>query len=123
LASNDPWERYWAIIVCSSFGKESIELATTIKEISKTDSEKINKIRALEYFGLVSLRNPLEEMASILKESTDIAELLLITNTMVLMIDGPNKYRATINFDQVPEEIKTAIPLKNRFEYLTKILN
>lgn len=123
LASNDPWERYWAIVVCSSFGKEAIELATTIKEISKTDSEKINKIRALEYFGLVSLRNPLEEMAAILKESADVAELLLITNIMVLMTDGPNKYRATINFDQVPEDIKTAIPLKNRFEYLTKILN
>jgi hypothetical protein len=62
-------------------------------------------------------------MAAILKESADIAELLLITNIMVLMTDGPNKYRATINFDQVPEEIKTVIPLKNRFEYLTKILN
>jgi hypothetical protein len=54
LVSNDPWERYWAIVVCSSFGKEAIELATTIKEISKTDSEKINKIRALEYFGFTS---------------------------------------------------------------------
>lgn len=123
LTSNDPWERHWALIVCSTFGKESAELASTIKEIAKTDVEKINKIRALEYLGLTSNQNPLEDMASILNESTDVAEALLITNTMVLMTDGPNKYRTTTNFDQVPEEIKTAVPLKNRFEYLTKISN
>lgn len=121
LNSNDPWKRYWALNVCSAFGKESIEIAFVIKEIAKSDTERINKIRALEYLGLVSIKNPLAEMASILNESTDIAESLLITNSMVLMTDGANKYRAPMNFDQVPEEIKTAVPLKNRFEYLTSI--
>ncbi|MDT0551856.1 sulfatase family protein [Urechidicola vernalis] len=121
LNSNDPWERYWALIVCSTFGKQAKKFNQIIKDIANNDSERINKIRALEFIGLTGAQNPLEEMASILVESESVAESLLITNTMVLMTDGPNKYRATMNFDQVSEEIKTAVPLVNRFEYLTRI--
>ncbi len=123
LTSNDPWERYWAVIVCSTIGKESIEFASLIKEIAISDKERINKIRALEYMGLVLNENPLEKMTAILIESKDKAESLLILNTMVLMTDGAFKYRATFNFDKIPEEIKKAAPLKNRYEYLTKISN
>lgn len=123
LTSNDPWERYWAVIVCSTFGKESIEFASLIKEIAASDAIRINKIRALEYMGLVLNENPLEKMTAILNESDDKAESLLILNSIVLMTDGEFKYRSTFNFDTIPEEIRTAVPLKNRYEYLTKISN
>ena len=123
LASNDPWERYWAVIACSSFGKESSKFESQIKEIAGTDSEPINKIRALEYMGLVLNENPLEKMNLVLNESKDKAESLLILNTMVLMTDGKFGYRTSFNFDKASEEIKNAVPLKNRFEYLTKISN
>ncbi len=120
LNSTDPWERYWAIIVCSTFGNECVEFASEIKEIAKSDPESINKIRALEYMGLVLNENPLKNMAAILSESDDPAESLLILNSMVLMTDGEFAYRETFNFEGIPDEIKTLKPLDNRFEQLQK---
>jgi arylsulfatase A-like enzyme len=120
LNSKDPWERYWGIIVCSTFGKVSVEFASQIKEIAKSDHEKINKVRALEYMGLVLNENPLKNMATILSESNEPAEALLILNSMVLMTDGEFTYKESFDFTEIPNEIKTLKPLHSRFEHLEK---
>ena len=123
LKSDDPWKRYWAVIVCSTFGKESIEFASQIKEIASSDEERINKIRALEYVGLVLNENPLDKMNTIVNESIDKAESLLILNSMVLMTDCEFAYRTTFTFDKIPQNIRNSVPLKNRYKYLTKLSN
>ena len=120
LNSKDPWERYWGIIVCSTIGKASIEFASEIKEIAKSDHEKINKVRALEYIGLVLNENPLKSMAAVLSESNDPAEALLILNSMVLMTDGEFSYKESFNFDRIPEKIRNYNPANKRFEHLEK---
>jgi arylsulfatase A-like enzyme len=123
LSSSDPWERYWAVIVCHTFGKASIEFASEIEKIAASDSEPINRIRALEYKGLVLNQNPLNDMATILAETENPAESLLILNSMVLMTDGEYGYQASFDFSDIPDEIKTLKPLDNRFVHLMEKSN
>jgi len=119
LNSNTSWERYWALIVCSTFGEKAIEFAPKIKDMAKNDSEPINRIRALEFAGLVLNENPLNDMAQILYKSNSIAESLLILNSMVLLTDNHFDYSATYHFEQLPEKFKNYTDIKNRIEYLS----
>ncbi|MEI6866597.1 sulfatase [Flavicella sp.] len=119
LNSKDPWERYWGIITCSNFGKEAMTFASKINEISITDSEAINKVRALEYKGLFLNINPLNEMTEILYKSTSIAESLLILNTMTLITDSSLGFKGNYEFELISEEIKKNKDIQNRLQYLS----
>ncbi|WP_221932570.1 hypothetical protein, partial [Carboxylicivirga sp. M1479] len=44
LASDNPWERYWALIVCSSYMKKIPQLLPVIKAIANNDNLLINKV-------------------------------------------------------------------------------
>ena len=118
LNSNDPWERYWGIIVCSNFGKEANEFSLKIKEIAKSDEEPINKVRALEYMGLFLNENTLGKIAQVLYKSNDTAEALLILNTMVLLTDNEFGYKEHYNFELLPKKITSNQDIKNRIRYL-----
>lgn len=119
LNSNNTWERYWALIVCSTFEDKAIEFASKIKDIAKNDSEPINRIRALEFTGLVLNENPLNDMAKILYKSNSIAEALLILNSMVLLTDNEFGYSADYQFEQLAEKIKNYKNVENRLNYLS----
>lgn len=119
LNSNNTWERYWALIVCSTFGEKAVEFAPRIKEMAINDKESINQVRALEFVGLVLNENPLNDIAEILYKSNSIAEALLILNTMVLLTDNNFGYNAEYNFEQLPEKIKKHKDVENRLGYLS----
>jgi arylsulfatase A-like enzyme len=118
LNSNDTWDRYWALIVCSSFGQESISFTSKIKEMAIHDKEGINRVRAYEYMGLVLNENTLNNMADVLYKSKSKAEALLILNSMALLTDSNLGYRAKYNFEQLPKSIKQNTDVKNRLDYL-----
>ena len=44
LASENAWERYWALISCSCFGEEAESLVPAAKERLK-DSERLVRVR------------------------------------------------------------------------------
>ena len=52
LRDENPWKRYWGLIVCSSFGTKAKGLVTLIHSILKTDKENLVRIRAAEYLML-----------------------------------------------------------------------
>lgn len=118
LNSEDTWERYWGLIVCSSFGEQAIEFKSKINEIAISDSVPVNQIRAYEYMGLYLDQNTLNLMADILYESNSIGEALLILNSMTLLTDSNLGYSASYNFEQLPENIKSYNDVKNRLDYL-----
>jgi arylsulfatase A-like enzyme len=88
LKSNDPWKRYWGLIVCSRFEKQASEFLTLIKEIALSDSELINRVRAAEFIGITGVENPSKLICQALYESKDGTEAGLILNSVVLMRDG-----------------------------------
>ncbi|MGC6431334.1 MAG: sulfatase [Jejuia sp.] len=118
LNSNDPWERYWALITCSNFGEEANVFNVKVKDISKNDEELINRVRAAEYLGLIQVENPVEVMTNALYSSEDGAEASLILNSIVLMNDHPYKYKFNIDRSKIKPELFEERNVEWRILYL-----
>ncbi|MBT6004268.1 MAG: sulfatase, partial [Prolixibacteraceae bacterium] len=117
LKSNDPWKRYWGLIVCSSFEKQASEFLTLIKEIAQSDSELINRVRAAEFIGITGVENPSEMICQTLYESKDGTEAGLILNSVVLMRDGYG-FDFNIDVEKFAPEIAEAPYVIRRLQYL-----
>ena len=117
LKSQDAWERYWALIMCSNFNETDATLNTLIKQISLTDSELINRVRAAEYLGVKGIDNPSKVMSEAMYKTNNGTEALLILNSVVLLQDGYN-YKIDIDFDKLSDIVKNDIQVKRRLEYL-----
>ncbi|MBK1880101.1 sulfatase family protein [Pelagicoccus mobilis] len=87
LDSEDPWERYWGLVVCSSFGNEALIYVGKAKEMAKKDSENLVRLRAVEFLGLIGAENPNEGLAQCLRDSTHEVEANIVLNTVVLFSD------------------------------------
>lgn len=125
LNSQDPWERYWALINCSIFGEEAKTFLPKIIEISKTDSELINKVRAAEYLALIKHSSPVEVMTNALYESTKPAEALLIINCIVLMDQeqGDHKYQFNIDTEKIAKNVLEVKELSRKMDYIKNVIN
>jgi len=120
LNSNDSWERYWGLIVCTSFGKQAIGFEEKIREMAQNDPISINKVRAFEFIGLVMKENTLPKIASILYKSNEVGEALLILNTMTLLTDNKFGFKSEYDFELLSNEVKKNGDIKNRINYLSK---
>jgi arylsulfatase A-like enzyme len=105
LKSGDVWDRYWALIVCSSFGQEAKIFAANIQKIAAEDDERINRVRAAEFLGITKLAHPDTVMLDALYSTTDETEALLILNSMVLMSDIHYDYKFEINRKNIANNI------------------
>ena len=99
LASKDPVARYWALIVCSSFGKEASELEAAAKELSRSDEDNLVRVRAAEFLALVGAEDPQRTIYQALRNAQTEVEANLILNTVTLLKDGEPGYE----FDIDPE--------------------
>jgi arylsulfatase A-like enzyme len=88
LNSEDPMERYWGLIVCSTFGTQAESFFGKAKELAKSDANKLVRTRAAEFLGLTKAADPLPIVLDILKDCTDPIEANLILNTVVLLKDS-----------------------------------
>ena len=117
LDSEDPWKRYWGLIVCSSFGRSAAELLPIIRQASESDPETINRVRAAEYLGITGVRDPSPIMTGSLYASRDVAEALLILNSIVLMQDGYG-YPFDIDAEKLASGLKDNNVINQRLTYL-----
>ncbi|MCK5468059.1 MAG: sulfatase-like hydrolase/transferase, partial [Cyclobacteriaceae bacterium] len=118
LKSDDPWVRYWGLIVCSTFGDKAREFESIAMHIAGNDSEIINKVRAAEFLGIIQAINPAEIMIKALNASQDGAEAALILNSIVLMRDGEFKYPFEIEVENISQTVLEHPYVKRRLEYL-----
>ncbi|RKR14329.1 arylsulfatase A-like enzyme [Maribacter vaceletii] len=118
LASKDPWERYWALIVCSSFGKEANALKTTIKNIAKTDPQALNKVRAAEFLGLTKNDNPEQICLEALYSTNNPVEALLILNSITLLSSKDFGYSIQIDTSKLKPTVLKDAQVLRRIEYL-----
>ena len=117
LDADDPWQRYWALIACSSFGHQAEILKNKIREIARTDNVLLNKVRAAEFLGVIGI-DPSAVMTEALYQSQDGTEALLILNSVVLMKDGPQAYSFNIDFSKLAPQVKENAQVGRRLEYL-----
>ena len=118
LKSADPWTRYWALVVCSSFGSNAKEFESFAQQLSNTDPELLNRVRAAEFLGLIDSSMPSEIMTKALYESKDGGEALLILNSIVLMQDGEHKYKFNLNLSKIDKSVQENSEVRRRLTYL-----
>jgi hypothetical protein len=93
LASDDPWQRYWGLIVASSHGKAAAALFDKAKKIAQSDPQLLVRVRAAEFLGLCGGADPRPTITDCLLKSQSPVEANLILNTAVLLQDGEPGYR------------------------------
>ncbi|WP_339707393.1 sulfatase [uncultured Kriegella sp.] len=121
LQSEHPWERYWALIACSTFKDEANTFAPQAKKITQTDPEPINRVRAAEFLGIIKAESPVEVMTDALYSTKDGTEALLILNSIALLSDGDSKYIFQIDRNKISEEVKENEEVKRRLAYLAPL--
>ncbi len=106
LQSSDPWQRYWALIVCSSFGDEVKALTPAIKKIAENDVRGINRVRAAEFLGMNKVADPVPVMLDALYSAQYETEALLILNSIVLLNSHSYGYKFTVDPSKINEDFK-----------------
>ncbi|CAM4214746.1 sulfatase [Zobellia roscoffensis] len=119
LRSTDPWQRYWALIVCSSFGDKVNALIPAIKEIAENDKEGINRVKAAEFLGLTKAANPAPAMLEALYTAQYETEALLILNSIVLLNSSNYGYKFSIEENKINPDFRTEkSEVTRRLEFL-----
>lgn len=121
LLSEKPFERYWALVVCITFGDEAGEFIPRMKEMSQTDTELINRVRAAEYLAMFADTDPAPVINEALASSTDLAECWLILNTVTLLKDIKSPYSFSIDESLLHESFLDDGNIKQRLMYLNEL--
>ena len=92
LASENPWERYWGLITCGSFGEQAAPFYEQAKVIAASDGERLVRIRAAEFLGLTGQADPRPVIMDVLKQVTNPTEANLILNSAALLENSDPGY-------------------------------
>ncbi len=122
LEASDPWERYWGLIVCSSFGSEALGMKSRISAIAESSGEtNYNRMRALEFLALTKSTNDPELIAEAITNNmynaTSVTEALLYLNSMA-MLKGRMDYKFEINSNNLSSSISQDNKVSDRLKYL-----
>jgi arylsulfatase A-like enzyme len=86
LASEEAMERYWAAMVCSSFGEEAAGLAGAVEPLLEDDSEVV-RMRAAEFLGLIGKVNPQDTLVELVNTTEDAVVATEALNSVVWFKD------------------------------------
>jgi hypothetical protein len=118
LESDDPWRRYWAMIVCSSHGKAAEPLVEMAKQLAANDPERLVRVRAAEFLGLIGAAEPTETIMQALATAESGVEANLILNTLVLLRDGKAGYEFDVARDLFKFPDREMELINRRLQYL-----
>ncbi len=91
LNSENEWERYQALIACAVLGKEAGALAGEARK-SLTHENRMVRLRAAEFLGLIGAEDPRPTLTGILNETESEDEALIAFQSVVLFNDFEPKY-------------------------------
>lgn len=122
LASPEPWQRYWALIVCSTFGAEAATFYEKAQTLAQKDTEPLVRMRAAEFIGLAGKTDPMPILSEIFYAAKDETTANLILNTVTLLLETREDLRFEVERDKVsPAWIDKPNDLVNRrLEYIEK---
>ncbi|GGZ24538.1 sulfatase [Echinicola pacifica] len=118
LEDKDPWRRYWALVVATSFGKEAVDIAPRIQRSMIRDPERVNRLRAAQFLAIASGRNPAENFQSELYATSDPTEALLILNMLVQLLDGGYVMDCPIDLDNMVQQVLSVSDVADRISYI-----
>ena len=85
LIDNNPWKRYWGLVVCTSFGEKAKTLVSQIKKMANRDNENLVRARAIEYLMLNQESFDAKIIDELLKNAKSETEANLILNSIGLI--------------------------------------
>jgi len=106
LKSDNPWKRYWGLIVCSCFMKEAKGFVDTARTLASDDKNQLVRTRAAEFLGLIGVQDPRPVIKDVITKSQSHQEIVLILNTAVLLEDGKPGYDFTIDVESAGVKIR-----------------
>ena len=125
LTDNNPWVRYWGLIVCSTFGNQALENKDKISFIFENDPENLVRMRAAEFLILNKFDISDSKINSLLKNSNFEAETNLMLNTLANIKTINPSYKLNLKKEVFPKNWLP--PLRNenalvnrRMNYLTE---
>jgi len=87
LASQQPWQRYWALTTCCVFGDEAKSLAPEVRALLE-DGQLLNRARAATFLAQISDFDPRPVFGDVLKASNSPVETLILMNMATYLKDG-----------------------------------
>ncbi|RMF41346.1 MAG: sulfatase [Planctomycetota bacterium] len=117
LQSSDPWQRYWGLIVCSSFGAQASPFVPLARRLMDGDPNLLVRTRAAEFLGLIGAADPRPTLKECLARSQSPIETNLILNTAVLLRDGQPGYPMEITAADVSPAAAEYQDVQRRLAY------
>ncbi|MEM7456078.1 MAG: sulfatase-like hydrolase/transferase [Planctomycetota bacterium] len=122
LRDPDAMVRYWAVVACSSFGRQAEDLSEHISELASSDPSLVVRVRAAEFLGLTGTGDPVAVLRSALASTTSQVEAMEILNTVVLLRDGAAQIDCEIKRADVPAELnQERSDVERRLDYLDPV--
>lgn len=117
LSADDPWKKYWGLIVCSSFGEEAAEFYDRARELTR-DGNLLVRTRAAEFLALTGAEDPASVIEEVLIQTEDPVEAALVLNTVVLLKDGPYHYKFDLDRGLFKPQVLEWAEVTRRLSYL-----
>jgi arylsulfatase A-like enzyme len=121
LNSDQPWERYWALIACSSYDESAKPFVHRAKQLAASDPELLVRVRAAEFLGLIEAADPRPVIMDTLAKTESGVEANLVLNSLVLLRDGHPGLDFKITESHFDPTVRTAPLVKRRMEYLNGV--
>ena len=119
LDAEDPWQRYWALIVLSAFGEQANSFVQRAYHIAQNDEENLVRLRAIEFLALIGQENPSQLLPALLTNAVNEVEATIILNTAVLLKDFAG-YEILIDDEMIPASFgsEQRLNIDRRLNYL-----
>jgi len=104
LQSNNPWKRYWGLLVCSSFGKEASPFFKLAVQMAKDDKQNLVRLRAVEFLMLNHQEVSNDLIIEIIKNAKSETETNFILNSIALIKTVRTDYKINIPKTMFPAE-------------------
>lgn len=121
LNDDNPWVRYWGVIVNSIFGNKALENTEKINFIFENDPENLVRMRAAEFMLLNNLKISKSEINSLLKSSNYEAEANLMLNTLANIKTKNSDYILELSKEVFPDNWLP--PIRNENALVNRRLN
>ena len=104
LNDDNPWKRYWGLIVCTSFGEKAKKLVPQIKKLLHQDNEYLVRARAMEYLLLNQESFDHTIIEALLKNTKSETQANLILNTLALIKSLKPKLKFNLSKEIFPSD-------------------
>ena len=100
LNSDDPVERWWALTVCASFGKEAESLKEMVEKMLSDDISYV-RARAMVFLSMFGKEFSKDDLMKVLGKTKADSESLLIMNDVAFMVESGLMKAFPISLDEI----------------------